>query len=261
MRTRRAQRAIGGLVTGLRGRLDPGRQSGGSGKARSGDRGAACKVHLIDRRLRGFGAQGAQGRPGHGGRGAVSGPGQRVAQRRDDQPAHQTGVAEPNLGLGGVDVDVDKVGRAADKKGGRRVSAPCEDVHIGGAQGPGQQLVAHRTAVDEKVLVHRGTARIRRQSGVTGQADAVAGGVDFQGVGGKVGAHHAGGAGQKRVEHIPRLGVSAKHQPSGAALGDIAQGKAGVRLGQGQSFEGIAQRARLGPVAAQELQPRRGAGK
>ena len=40
--------------------------------------------------------------------GANAGAGQRLADRADDQPAHQPGIAEAHIGLGRVDVDVDQ---------------------------------------------------------------------------------------------------------------------------------------------------------
>ncbi len=46
---------------------------------------------------------------------------QRLAQRRDDEPARRRGVAEPDLGLGRVDVHVDEMRVAVDEERRRRV--------------------------------------------------------------------------------------------------------------------------------------------
>jgi hypothetical protein len=94
-------------------------------------------------------------------------PGRRqgVAQAADDQAAHQGRVAEPHLGLGRVDVDVDLGGVERHVEGRRRVAVAGQEVGIGGAQGALQQAVAHGAAVDEQVLVG-GVAAV-----VGGQAD------------------------------------------------------------------------------------------
>jgi hypothetical protein len=91
--------------------------------------------------------------PAAGGRGPVPGPGQRVAQAADDQAADQRRIAEPHLGLGRVDVHVDVGGSMLDEQGRRRMAVAGQEVGIGGAQGPLQQAVAHRAAVDEQILV------------------------------------------------------------------------------------------------------------
>ena len=36
----------------------------------------------------------------------MPGPGQRMFQRTDNQSAHQSGIAEADLGLAGMDVDI-----------------------------------------------------------------------------------------------------------------------------------------------------------
>ena len=49
----------------------------------------------------GVGLESRQGVGGDGGGGAVARRVQRVAQGADDQAAHQSGITEPDLGLGG----------------------------------------------------------------------------------------------------------------------------------------------------------------
>ena len=108
---------------------------------------------------------------GDGGRGAVAGGGERVAQRADDQPAHQAGVAEAHLGLGRMDVDVDLLGRPVEKQRHDRMAVARQDVLIGAAHRADQQLVAHRPAVDEEILVARQAAVEGRQAGEAGQRE------------------------------------------------------------------------------------------
>ena len=64
---------------------------------------------------------------------------QRVAEPADDQPAHRGGVAEADLGLGGMDVDVDLVERDLEEQGRDRVAVAGDEVAIGGAQRADEQ--------------------------------------------------------------------------------------------------------------------------
>ena len=67
--------------------------------------------------------------------------GQSVAQTRDDQTAHNTGIAEPNLGFCRMDVDVDQRGVTVNEQRGDRVAIPRQHVHVPGAQSAQQQSV------------------------------------------------------------------------------------------------------------------------
>ena len=79
--------------------------------------------------------------------------GQGVPQTPHHQAADQGRVAEPNLRLGRVDIDVHGVGVDLQVEGRHRMPVPGQEVGIGAAQGALQQAVAHRPAVDEQVLV------------------------------------------------------------------------------------------------------------
>ena len=74
----------------------------------------------------------------------MPGLGQRVTQRRDDQPARDPWLAEPDLGLGGMYVDVHPLRRAVDEEGDGGVPVTAEEIRIGSAQRADQQFVAHR---------------------------------------------------------------------------------------------------------------------
>ena len=84
---------------------------------------------------------------------AVGSAGQGVPQPPHHQAADQGRVAEPNLRLGWVDIDVHGVGVDLQVEGRHRMPVPGQEVGIGAAQGALQQAVAHRPAVDEQVLV------------------------------------------------------------------------------------------------------------
>ena len=73
-------------------------------------------------------------------------------------------VAEAHLGLGRVDVDVDRLRVARDEQGRDRVPVGGQKIEIGGAQGARQRLVAHRPAVDEEILEQARSAA-RRSAG------------------------------------------------------------------------------------------------
>ncbi len=85
----------------------------------------------------------------------MTGGGERVAQRPDDQPPHQRRIAEPHLGLSGMDIDVDLVGRPVEKQRHHRVAVAGEHILIGAAYRADQQFVAHRPPIDDEILVTR----------------------------------------------------------------------------------------------------------
>ena len=84
-------------------------------------------------------------------------------------------------------------------------------IGIGAAHRAKEKLVAHRAAIDEKILAERVGAAERRQSGETLDPDAVAFGQDLDRIGTEIGAQDvaepgetAGGAGQRRRENDRR---------------------------------------------------------
>jgi len=135
---------------------------------------------------RALGPEGPQRRARHGARRPVPRSGQRMAQRREDQPAHHPRLAKPDLGLGGMHVHVHPLGRTVQKQRRRRVPALRQQIRVGRAQRAKQQLVAHRASVDEEKLRHRSAARIGRQRGETRQPQPVAFGIDAQRVFGEL---------------------------------------------------------------------------
>ena len=176
-----------------------------------------------------------------------------MAQRADDQPAHQAGVAEPHLGLAGMDVDIDLARRRVHEQGHQRMAAARQQVLVGTAHGAEQQLVAHRPAVDEKELQARVAAIERRQAGIAGKPDTVARRLYGQRVVGEIAPHDRGQARQPRVQQFPlgRLEALGRAPVRGQGEGDF-----GMR--HGKLVDHVGHGRRLGARAFHELEPRRG---
>ncbi len=92
-------------------------------------------------------------------RGAMTGFVQCMLERRDDQPAHQSGIAEAHFGFRRMHVHVHERRIAFEEQRQRRMAVAREEIGIGAAHRADQQLVAHRPAVDEQEL-HRALARL-----------------------------------------------------------------------------------------------------
>ena len=88
---------------------------------------------------------------------------ERILESAHDQRAHEAAVTEPHLGLGRVDVDVDLTRIKRDEQRQDRLAVARQIVRVGAAHRAKEELVAHRTAVDEEVLPERVGARERRQ--------------------------------------------------------------------------------------------------
>ena len=71
------------------------------------------------------------------------------------RPRTRAGVAKAHLGLGGMDVDVDLFGRPVEKQRDDRMAVARQHILIGAAHRADQQLVAHRPAIDDEILVAR----------------------------------------------------------------------------------------------------------
>ncbi len=119
----------------------------------------------------------------------MTGRGERLAQRADDQSAHQAGIAEAHLGLGGMDVDVDRLARSFEEQRHHRMPVAREQILIGAAHRADQEFVAHRPTVDEEILIARGRAVEGRQADEAGEREPFARGRDRKRVVGEVAAH------------------------------------------------------------------------
>ena len=106
----------------------------------------------------------------------------RVADRADDQPAHHAGIAEADLLLRRVDVDVE-LGRIEFEEERRdRKAVAREHVSVGGAERAGEQRIAERASVHEQELLQRVRAMEGRQAGMTGEPRALPHRLDRHGV-------------------------------------------------------------------------------
>ena len=145
----------------------------------------------------------------------MPGGGERIAQRADDQTAHQCGVAEPYLGLGRMNIDVDLLRWPIDEQRDHRVAVAGEHILVGAADRTDQQLVAHRPPIDDEILVARRGAVERRQSNQPGQPKAAPLGVDLDRILGEIAPQQRrepGAAGDRR------FAVAGRGEPQQHAL-------------------------------------------
>ena len=154
---------------------------------------------------------------------------QRMAQRADDHAAHHAGIAKAHLGLGGMDIDVDILGRDVEEQRQHGMAVARQHVLIGGAHRAVEQLVAYRPAVDEQILAGRRGAVEGGQPGPARQNHALARGVDRHRGGGEVAPQHRG-----QPLGPCRLGLAARRgQPEQRpALVGQGEGDRGMRHGQ-----------------------------
>jgi hypothetical protein len=78
---------------------------------------------------------------------------ERCAEPADDQPPHGLRIAEPDFGLGRVNVDVDLVSRDLDEQRRNRVAVACEQVAIGRTKSADEETIFHRARIDEQILL------------------------------------------------------------------------------------------------------------
>ena len=99
---------------------------------------------------------------------------ERAPQAADDHPAHQRRITEADLGLGGMDVDVDLIGRNLEKQRHHRMPITREHLGIGPPHCADEQPVLHRPAVDEEILVIRHATIEGRQPGDAAEHQSLA---------------------------------------------------------------------------------------
>ena len=160
--------------------------------------------------------------------------GEGVPQRADDQAAHQGRIAEADLRLGRMDVDVHFLRVDFQEQRQHGVAVAGQEIGVGSAHGADQQLVADRAAVDEQVLVAGGRAVERRQADMAGQADLGALGQDGDRVVGELPPHQGAEPGQAGVQQLALGGGQANR---GASL--VRDGEGDVRMGHRQTFDRI----------------------
>ena len=186
----------------------------------------------------------------------MAGGGERGAQRTDDQAAHDAGVAEAHLGLGGMDVDVDQRGRRLEEQRHHGMAIARQEILVGAAHGAGEQLVAHRPAVDEEILVLAGRPIERRQAGEARQPEALAVGVDRERIVGELAAHDGRQPLEARgVGLVEQRGIGRRQVDQRALLAFQAEGDGG--MGHREPAQRVGDVARFGARLLQELQARR----
>ena len=97
---------------------------------------------------------------------------QRLVQCMVDQLMHGARFAETHFDLGGMDVDVHHFRVDFDEQYKRRMAVVVQNVLVGLADGVGDQLVAHETAVDVDILRIAAAARKSGQARQALQAQA-----------------------------------------------------------------------------------------
>jgi len=186
-----------------------------------------------------------------GRRGFMSRRLQGLPNPRDDQAAHQAGLAEPHFGLRRVDVDVDVGGVAFDEQRQRAVAVARQIVEIGASAGARDQLVAHAAAVDEHELVQGVGLVVGGQPDPAVKRHAFALVIQPERVVDEFLA--------QRLPHPLALALDALGAGGIVEGGSYVGGEAETRLRVGEREPAHPLRAglRLGAVGLQEFQPRR----
>ncbi len=177
--------------------------------------------------------------------------GERLFQGAHDKAAHEAGIAKAHLGLGGMNVDVDEAGIAADEQCHGGMAPGRQHVDVGGAHGAQQQLVLHGSAVDVEVERTGIAAVPRRQAGKAIERDTLARRRHRQRVRTEIATEHLGQPLQQAVG-------------AGAAGGMVEAGGVGrgqrethLRMRHGEPAQHVGDGAGLGLVALEEGEPRR----
>ena len=172
-------------------------------------------------------------------------------QRPDDQAAHEIGVAKPHLGLSGMDINVNQGRVEVEIEGGGGVAIPRQKVRIGRAQGPLQQTVPHRTAIDEQILMGRIAARIGRQAAIARQTYTLAFLIKQQGIGLELWPQDRGQPCQ-----APLVALVLGSQSQGPASVQIeAEGR--ILMRHGLALDLVGNGHGFGPLGLHELQTSR----
>jgi hypothetical protein len=151
-----------------------------------------------------------------------------------------------------VDVDVDEFRINGEEQGQNRVAVVRQHVAIGAAHRPQQQAVAYRATVDEQELFLRGADVVGGQTGIAGQAQALAVDIHRHRVGGEVAAQQGAQAGEAGVEQIAAFGRQGQAFPP-----VVGEGKPHLRVRHRQTLHRVQGVGGLGARAFQEFQTRR----
>ncbi len=186
-----------------------------------------------------------------GGGGPMTSTIQRLAKGPNQHPPHAARIAEAHLGLGRMHVDVDLARRHRHEQREQRVARLGDQIAVGRAHGADQQLVLHRPAVDEEVLLAGVGPMQRRQPGKAGDAHALALDFDRQRVVQELAPHDAA---ETREMSVGAQGL--RRQSQARAL-PRRQREGDRRVRHGEALDDLGDRGVLGALAFEELEPRR----
>ena len=183
----------------------------------------------------------------------MAGGAERVPERADQERTHGVGVAEPELGLGRMDVHVNLLGRDAEEQGHHGIASLRQEIAIGGAHRAGEQLVAHRAPVHREVELGAIRPVQRGEPGEALDRDLAAQGAHRQRVVHEILAQDAAEPRQPMVDQPGRAGL----EPERGALA-IGEAEGDLGLGQSEPLHHVGDRRALGPLGFHEFEPRRG---
>ena len=177
---------------------------------------------------------------------------------------HLAAVAKTHLDLGRVHVDIDACRVDVDVQRIDRLALAMQDVLIGAAGGVGDDLVAHKSAVDvAELLVGPRPGRVRNAGPAPNLDDrcviraagvGVAGKIDPHGALHKISPQHIGQA----LLQCRQAACLAAAPPLLDQFAFMPDGKADIGTGQRVAAHGLDAVRQLGRVGFEELAPRRG---
>ena len=182
----------------------------------------------------------------------MAGGAERIPERAYQERADGVGIAEPELGLGGMDVHVDLLRRHRQEETEHGIAAVWHEVAIGGAHGARKQLVAHRTAIDDEVELETVRPMQRREPGEALNFHPAAGGADGQRILDEILAKDPAEARQRMIDQPGRAGLETQR---GALT--VGEAKGDLWLGKRQTLHDVGDRGRLDALGLHEFQPRR----
>ena len=157
------------------------------------------------------------------------------------------------LGLGGMDVDVNLVGRQRQEQREHGIAPLRQEIAVSRADRAGEQLVAHRPPVDDKMELKPVRPVQRRQAGKTLEQDAAAFGPHGKRILDKVGSEDAPEPRETMIDQARRAGFEAK---DGALL--ARERKRDVRPRQREPLHHLGDGRILRAFGLHEFQPRGG---
>ena len=168
-------------------------------------------------------------------------------KRRDEQSADETGIAEPHLGLGGMNIDVDLARIGIDEQCDDRMPVARHQIGIGTAQRADQQAILHRSAIDDKELMRGGGAIIGRHAGKAREPEALPLGRDLDRIGTEIRAKHIGQPGAQAI-----AGRALAGEADRASVDH--EGEVDLRAGRGQAANDFDRGFALGTIRLQEFE-------